>query len=207
MRNKFLELITDEKYFLKIFIKPQERGCCRRKNQIGSADDQIAPYPIGDIKKRNKMSIEPIDYEHEQPIQITPQILKNSEDIEKLIIESLEADYLIVLTEEQGDNKLALIESQLDDLELQKDIHYFVFKEKKKDLMSSLNPDDEPVFEVFIAIKFTNAQIDKVADKLKVYGDLDCSNIRAQFNMHMKDDFEVFDSRQRYTCITHCLEE
>ena len=76
------------------------------------------------------MSIEPIDYEHEQPIQITPQILKNSEDIEKLIIESLEADYLIVLTEEQGDNKLALIESQLDDLELQKDIHYFVFKEK-----------------------------------------------------------------------------
>ena len=133
--------------------------------------------------------------------------MKNSEDIEKLIIESLEADYLIVLTEEQGDNKLALIESQLDDLELQKDIHYFVFKEKKKDLMSSLNPDDEPVFEVFIAIKFTNAQIDKVADKLKVYGDLDCSNIRAQFNMHMKDDFEVFDSRQRFTCITHCLEE
>jgi|APCry1669189000_1035189.scaffolds.fasta_scaffold747904_1 hypothetical protein len=46
------------------------------------------------------MSIEPIDYEHEQPIQITEQILKNSEDIEKLIIESLEADYLIVLTEE-----------------------------------------------------------------------------------------------------------
>ena len=153
------------------------------------------------------MSIEPIDYEHEQPIQITEQILKNSEDIEKLIIESLEADYLIVLTEEQGDNKLALIESQLEDLELEKDKHFFVFKEKKKDLMSSLNPDDEPVFEVFIAIKFTNAMIDKVADKIKVYGDLDCSNIRAQFNLHMKDDFEVFDSRQRYTCITHCLEE
>lgn len=121
--------------------------------------------------------------------------MKNSDDIEKIIIESLEADYLIVLTEEPGDNKLALIESQLLDLEFKKDTHFFVFKEKKKDLMSSLSLDDEPTFEVFIAIKFTNAQIDKVADKLKVYGDLDCSNIRAQFNMHMKDDFEVFDSR------------
>lgn len=74
-----------------------------------------------------------------------------------------------------------------------KDKEYFVFKEKKKDLMSRLN--EEPSFEVFIAIKFTNAKIDEVADKLKVYGDLDCSNIRAQFNIHMKDDFEVFDSR------------
>lgn len=37
--------------------------------------------------------------------------MKNSKDIEKLIIESLEADYLIILTEEQGDNKLALIEN------------------------------------------------------------------------------------------------
>jgi hypothetical protein len=72
-----------------------------------------------------------------------------------LIIESLEADYLIILTEEQGDNKLALIESQLEDLEFKKDIHFFIYKEKKKDLMSSL--DDEPVFEIFIAIKFTNA--------------------------------------------------
>jgi len=43
--------------------------------------------------------------------------------------------------------------------------------------MSSLN--EEPSFEVFIAIKFTNAKIDEVADKLKVYGDLDCSNIRS----------------------------
>ncbi len=72
-----------------------------------------------------------------------------------MIIESLEADYLIILTEEQGDNKLALIESQLEDLEFKKDIHFFIYKEKKKDLMSSL--DDEPVFEIFIAIKFTNA--------------------------------------------------
>ena len=46
-----------------------------------------------------------------------------------------------------------------------------------------------------MAIKFSNARIDKIADSLKVYGDLDCSNIRAQFNIHMKDDFEVFDSR------------
>jgi hypothetical protein len=43
--------------------------------------------------------------------------------------------------------------------------------------MSSLN--EEPSFEVFIAIKFTNAKIDEYADKLKVYGDLDCSNIRS----------------------------
>ena len=47
------------------------------------------------------------------------------------MIESLEADYLIVLTEESGDNKLSLIESQLDDLGFRKEFEYFVYKEKK----------------------------------------------------------------------------
>ena len=94
------------------------------------------------------------------------------------MIESLEADYLIVLTEESGDNsKSTLIEGQLDDLGFIKEKEYFVFKEKKKDIMSTIN--EEPSFEIFIAIKFTNAKIDEWADKLKVYGDLDCSNIRA----------------------------
>lgn len=82
-RNKFLELIKDEKNFLKIYIKPQERGCCNRRNQIEIADD-CELYSIGDIKKRNKESIEPTDYEHEQPIQISEKvlILDKSKEIE-----------------------------------------------------------------------------------------------------------------------------
>ena len=69
-------------------------------------------WAIGDIKKRNKNSIEPTDYEHEQPIQISKEILAldTTKEIESIMIESLEADYLIVLTEEPGDNKLSLIE-------------------------------------------------------------------------------------------------
>ena len=77
---------------------------------------------------------------------------------------------------------------------MKKNKDYFVFAEKKDDYLSKLDPENGD-FTVFIAIKFSDAQIDEIADKLKVYGDLDCSNIRAQFNMHMKNDFEVFDSR------------
>ena len=75
-----------------------------------------------------------------------------------------------------------------------KNKEYFIFREKNENNCCNNDPKDE-WFTVFIAIKFSNARIDKIADSLKVYGDLDCSNIRAQFNIHMKDDFEVFDSR------------
>jgi hypothetical protein len=34
IRNKYLEVILDEKYFLKIFIKPQEKKCCSRVNKV-----------------------------------------------------------------------------------------------------------------------------------------------------------------------------
>ena len=71
------------------------------------------------------------------------------------MVEAYEADYLIVLTEEKGDNKLLVLESQFKKLELKKNVNYFVYKEKKKDLLSSIN--EEPSFEVFIAIKFLNA--------------------------------------------------
>ena len=71
------------------------------------------------------------------------------------MVEAYEADYLIVLTEEKGDNKLLVLESQFKKLELKKNVNYFVYKEKKKDLLSSIY--EEPSFEVFIAIKFLNA--------------------------------------------------
>lgn len=78
---------------------------------------------------------------------------------------------------------------------MKKNKDYFIYTEKKESIICSKQDPEDTEFTVFIAIKFSNARIDKIADNLKVYGDLDCSNIRAQFNIHMKDDFEVFDSR------------
>ena len=57
--------------------------------------------------------------------------MKNSEQIDNIIIEAYEADYLIVLTEKKGDNKLLILETQFKNLNLKKNINYFVFKEKK----------------------------------------------------------------------------
>ena len=67
-RNKFLELILDEKYFLKILVKPFEKKCCKRINKVVLEEIQPELYAIGDIGKRNKDSIEPSELEHEQPI-------------------------------------------------------------------------------------------------------------------------------------------
>jgi hypothetical protein len=63
---------------------------------------------------------------------------------------------------------------------MKKNEDYFIYTEQKESIIicSKQDPEDTE-FTVFIAIKFSNARIDKIADNLKVYGDLDCSNIRA----------------------------
>jgi hypothetical protein len=61
---------------------------------------------------------------------------------------------------------------------MKKNEDFFIFREKKDDYMSKLEPENAE-YTIFIAIKFSNDRIDEIADKLKVYGDLDCSNIRA----------------------------
>lgn len=56
----------------------------------------------------------PIDYEFEDPIIVTPKITELSEEVREVLIESLEADYVIVTSEDRpGDQKCKLIENQL----------------------------------------------------------------------------------------------
>jgi hypothetical protein len=68
IRNKYLEVILDKKYFLKIFVKSQEKSCCSRGNKVKLNEELPELISIGDMHKRNKNSIEPCEFEHEQPI-------------------------------------------------------------------------------------------------------------------------------------------
>ena len=56
----------------------------------------------------------------------------------------------------------------------------------KKDDKDRVNDSKFDEYWIYFAIKFTNAKIAEVAHILKVYGDLDVTNIRLQFNKHMK---------------------
>lgn len=47
--------------------------------------------------------------------------------------------------------------------------------------------------------------INRMADRLMVYGDLDVSNIRLPFDAEMRKHFTTFDARQRYLCIQNML--
>jgi hypothetical protein len=59
----------------------------------------------------------PTDYEFEDPIIVTSKITELSEEVREILIESLEADYVIVTSEDRpGDQKCKLIENQLKDL-------------------------------------------------------------------------------------------
>lgn len=59
---------------------------------------------------------------------------------------------------------------------------------------------------MFIAIRLSMDQIDSIADRLKVFGDLDVTNKRVPFDKLMKDRFTQFDSRQKYICIKSFLD-
>lgn len=48
--------------------------------------------------------------------------------------------------------------------------------------------------------------IDNIADRLKVFGDLDVTNKRVPFEKLMKTRFTRFDSRQRFTCVKKFLD-
>ena len=73
--------------------------------------------------------------------------------------------------------------------------------------MDEKNKNGFQRYWIYFAIRLTSARIAQVAHDYKVYGDLDVSNIRLRFNKHMKDAFQAFDARQRYTCIQRCLEQ
>ena len=58
-------------------------------------DEPYSTHEIGNFNKRNRLSFSPVHFEHEQPIQVTKNIVQNSPDVQQELIESLEADYLI----------------------------------------------------------------------------------------------------------------
>ena len=64
----------------------------------------------------------------------------------------------------------------------------------------------DKAFKIFFAIRFTGPKVDRIADDLKIKGDLDNGNIRYQFNRHMQKEFSAFDARQRFQCIQFYLE-
>ena len=77
----------------------------------------VKKVQIGEFDKRNRLSFLPTDYEFEDPIIVTSKITELSEEVREILIESLEADYVIVTSEDRpGDQKCKLIENQLKDL-------------------------------------------------------------------------------------------
>lgn len=133
-RNKFLEIICDEKYFVNIFLRPQEPGCCTSsKVRSLSQDEPCERVQIGDFNKRNRLSFKPVDFEHDQPIQVSEKIAAISPEVQRELIDSLEADYMIKTMEDYpGDQRPRLIESQLKDLGFKKGEEYFMFVEEKE---------------------------------------------------------------------------
>ena len=56
---------------------------------------------IGEFTKRNRLSFLPTDYEFEDPIIVTPKITELSKEVRKILVESLEADFVIVTSEDR----------------------------------------------------------------------------------------------------------
>jgi hypothetical protein len=67
----------------------------------GRIRDKHGIYQSIDLSQNNR----------NQSINYYQQKSQNSDEIDKIIIEAYEADYLIVLTEQKGDNKLLVLES------------------------------------------------------------------------------------------------
>ena len=78
----------------------------------------------------------------------------------------------------------------MNDLGFKRNRHYWIFVEKWDKKFSS-----EKAFKIFFAIRFTGPKVDRIADDLKIKGDLDNGNIRYQFNRHMQKEFSAFDAR------------
>ena len=129
-------------------------------------------------------------------------------DVQKLLVESYEADYLIQTTEKYaGSQRPQIIKNQLDDLELRQGHDYFIIAEKSTGDLESKNHHEDDEFIVYFCIKFTGNRIDNIAHRLGVKADLDAANIQHQFNENIEKEYVCFDARQRYTCIQKYLEQ
>lgn len=89
---------------------------------------------IGEFSKRNRLSFLPVDYEFETPIIVTEKVTMLSEEVRKILVESLQADFVIVTSEDRpGDQKCKLIENQLEDLGFQLGKDYFIYVQDKEE--------------------------------------------------------------------------
>lgn len=135
---------------------------------------------------------------------MTEDIQAHSPEITKLLIQSFEADYVIVTKEEwPGDQRSNIVENQLKDLDFVRNKHYWIYVVDKGVPIGK----DDHVFDIYFAIRFTGAKIDEVAHKFKIKGDLDQGNIKARFNKFCQKEFITFDARQRLSCIMLYLEK
>ena len=184
MRNNFLNVIYDDKYKVKIYLRPQHDtrcfGLCGSSKRIEVDHNQKDREPdkevqIGDFWKRNRVSMQAYEMEHQQPLIVNSHIVKYSPEIRELLVESFEADYVIVTSEEwPGDQKSVIIENQLKDLGLKRNRHYWIFVEP----MAAKFRAEHPAFKIFFAIRFTGPKVDRIAHDLKMKGDLDNGGIR-----------------------------
>lgn len=88
--------------------------CCCKKYKIHDEERPEREVQIGEFNKRNRLSFMPTDYEFESPIIVTKAVTEKSKEVRKILVESLEADFVIVTSEDRpGDQKCKLIENQL----------------------------------------------------------------------------------------------
>jgi hypothetical protein len=57
--------------------------------------------------------------------------------------------------------------------------------------------------DIYLALKFSAAMIDRTAHRFKTFGDLQASPIKFPFHNQMQDTFVAFDARQRLDCISN----
>ena len=116
-------------------MRPQYTCCwCCKKYKVHDPNRCEREVRIGEFAKRNRLSFLPTDYEFETPIIVPEAITEKSKEVRQILAESLEADYVIVTSEDRpGDQKCKLIENQLKDLGLELGDEYFIFVSKKED--------------------------------------------------------------------------
>lgn len=75
--------------------------CCCKKYKVHDDTKSVKQVQIGKFSKRNRLSFLPTDYEFESPIIVTDEVTKKSKAVRKILVESLEADFVIVTSEDR----------------------------------------------------------------------------------------------------------
>jgi hypothetical protein len=186
-QNVFHDIFMLEKRFQKIFlhsvlknkvhfiVKPNPKHI---RVFDPNSDESFEKIFVSNFKKKNHLSLQPFEMEHQQPIEFCYLAASKSQDLKDMIFKSVQADYVIITSEsEPGDNKAELIRNQIVDLGFERDKDYFIFTDRPS---NEKVPDKEEI-KIYFALRFTGKKLDEIADKLKIKADLDGQNIQATF--------------------------